>query len=355
MLATLAYLRAHPAEGATRKGWLIVAWLCFAVALLFKAVAATLPAVLLILDVYPLRRLGPGRWLDRRVWAEKLPFVGLGATFMGIALRARMTSKSLVPVEQYGIASRLAQACHGACFYLAKTVWPSGLSIYYAMPERVDPFAWPFWPSILAVAVASVGVLLMCRRRPALLAAWAAYLAILAPNLGLVRVAALIAAGQYSAVSAADRYGYLATIPLAALFAGGLARLLVRRGRGLVAVGVLGVALALSALSWEQCRTWRSSEVLLRTALARRGSRSPEIRVNLGAALFRAGKLEEGATECEEALRLAPGNFQAHYNLGVIRARQGRLGVAIAQLDAAVKLEPDDPFAHHDLAVYLAR
>ena len=54
--------------------------------------AVTLPVVLLILDVYPLRRLGPGRWLGptaRRVYREKVPFAILSAVFIGLAVWAR--------------------------------------------------------------------------------------------------------------------------------------------------------------------------------------------------------------------------------------------------------------------------
>src|SRR5262249_23538958 len=76
--AGLAYLRAAEAPPSRRAAGLLGAWVLFALALLFKAAAVPLPAVLLVLDAYPLRRLGggPGRWFGppaRRVWAEKVP------------------------------------------------------------------------------------------------------------------------------------------------------------------------------------------------------------------------------------------------------------------------------------------
>src|SRR4029077_624647 len=58
MLTVLAYLQAFPGNGAPRWGWPLGSVLLFLLALLSKAVAVTLPAILLILDVYPLRRLG---------------------------------------------------------------------------------------------------------------------------------------------------------------------------------------------------------------------------------------------------------------------------------------------------------
>ena len=67
----------------------------FACALLSKSMVVNLPVVLLILDVYPLRRLGGaiGWWSEpaRRVYVEKIPFVLLAAVHIiwGTALADR--------------------------------------------------------------------------------------------------------------------------------------------------------------------------------------------------------------------------------------------------------------------------
>ena len=62
----LVYLRAvASAERDARRYWLPVA--LFVCALLSKGTPVTLPAVLLILNVYPLRRVGGGTgWSQRR-------------------------------------------------------------------------------------------------------------------------------------------------------------------------------------------------------------------------------------------------------------------------------------------------
>src|SRR5262249_47360316 len=59
MLATLAYLRAHPANGVFRRSWMIGSSVLVVLAVLAKGSAVVLPFVFLILDVYPLGRLGP--------------------------------------------------------------------------------------------------------------------------------------------------------------------------------------------------------------------------------------------------------------------------------------------------------
>ena len=348
MLATLAYLRAHPRSGASSTGWLVASWCLFAIAVLFKAEAATLPGLLVILDAYPLRRLGPSKWLSREVWREKVPFAAASLVVLGVAARARGVMDSGATSPSFDVASRSLQACYSIAFYLAKTLWPVDLSTFYGYPERVDWRAWPFGPAVILVVVVSLGAAIGRRRWPGLAAAWSAFVAALSLHLGFVTTGPVIAA---------DRYSYLASIPLAVLLAGGLSRLL---GSGkilgsLVVVGLLGLSVVLSGLSWEQCRQWGDSEILLRTALVRGGSRSPELRAALALALLRKKQLPEAAAIAEEAARLAPDYFRAHYNLGLIRGEQGRFAEAEREFAAAARIVPDDRDAQFNLAVAQAR
>ena len=98
LLSILAYLRAFDDSGARRLGWVVASWLFFLLALLSKAVAVTLPAVLVILDIALLRRIGPGTWTgpsSRRVWLEKVPFLALSVVFQVIAILAKQSNDSL--------------------------------------------------------------------------------------------------------------------------------------------------------------------------------------------------------------------------------------------------------------------
>ena len=74
--AVLAYLRAHdPGRSARgRLAWSSIALALYAAAMLFKTVAVSLPLVLLVLDLYPLRRRpGPG---SPPGWAANLARLG---------------------------------------------------------------------------------------------------------------------------------------------------------------------------------------------------------------------------------------------------------------------------------------
>ncbi len=217
MLAVLAYLRAVGEGPAPRRGWLAGSLALTAAAMLCKAAAVGLPAVLLILDVYPLRRLGggPGRWLGpaaRRVWLEKLPFVALGLVFLGLAVAAKADAHSLA-WEDDGVATRIARACYSTWFYLVKSAIPRDIMALYPLPQQLDRYAPPFAASVLMTLAVSAGLFALRRRWPGLLAAWLSYLVLLAPSSGLVRIGPQLAA---------DRYSYLSMVGLVVPAAAGL-------------------------------------------------------------------------------------------------------------------------------------
>src|SRR5262249_25592063 len=151
MLAVLAYIHAFPDGHEPRRAWLVGSFVLFVAALLSKAVAVTLPAVLLILDVYPLRRLGGGPRLGdwfgpkvRRVWWEKVPFGILSVTFTVLAVLSKEQEGHLARAREWGIDKRVAQSCYGIWFYRVKTMLPVNITAYYPLPPRVAWFEAPF-------------------------------------------------------------------------------------------------------------------------------------------------------------------------------------------------------------------
>jgi tetratricopeptide (TPR) repeat protein len=356
MLAVLAYLRAVGTGPSPRWGWLAGSLILFVAALLSHAVAVSLPAVLLILDVYPLRRLGggPGRWFGseaRAVWWEKVPFVLLSLVLMGLVIAAREPVRTLPPLEGYGASARVAQACYGIWFYLVKTVLPLDLIATYPLPRRIDWFAPPFLLSILGTVVVSVALFLRRRRWPGLLAAWLSYLVILAPNSGLIRFGNQIAA---------DRYSYMALLGGVVVAAAGLSWCWQELARARpAALGIIAVSLAavlgLTVLTWDQCRVWRSSEALWTHALNHGADRSSEVQTAVGRLLARQGKDAEAAFHFNQALRLDPGFADAHNELGLVFDRRGQWEEAVAQYREALRINPDHVEAHNNLGLAFDR
>ncbi len=222
ILSILCYLKAHkPGKnpGAQAKfQWFAALVALYAASLLFKAGPLGLPGVLLVLDIYPLHRLGltnRSKWerSQRHIWLEKLPYTVLSPIFGILAVAAKRFDHTLVQVEGTRLIGRLALACYSVWFYLVKALWPVNL---HAFPMRPEPLDWtqaPYVLSILGVIVVSVSLYYCHRRHSAFLATWIAYLVQLAPTSGLV---------TYGRQAIGDRYSYVAAIPWFILLAGGL-------------------------------------------------------------------------------------------------------------------------------------
>ncbi len=78
---------------------------------------------------------------------------------------------------------------------------PLDLIAFNPLPEKIDWLAPQFLFSIVGTLAISAGLFLLHRRWPGLLAAWLAYLVILAPNSGIIRITGQITADRYSYLS----------------------------------------------------------------------------------------------------------------------------------------------------------
>ncbi len=320
----------------------------------------SLPGVLLILDVYPLRRLGggAGRWLGasvHRVWWEKAWFFGLALVFSAVAYLAKAsTFRGFAPVRP-GLVSRTAAACYAAWFYLGKTFIPHDVAAFYVTPE---PVVWsqPYYLASLVSAICLSAVLMLIWRQwPAPLATWAAFLVVLAPVSGFVSL---------STQFVTDRYTYLAAMTLVPAAAASMSKLasLCRRpshitGLSAIALGMVGV---LTVQTCAQCRTWRDSETLWVHALAHGAGQSMGVYNNLAADYYDRGQFDQAIATWRAALTVPPeptdltARVLVVSNLGVCLEEQGRLDEAVAQFAELAGLMPRSAGAHYQWGRVLA-
>jgi hypothetical protein len=167
VLALLAYLKMVEAEPGRRRGLHLASLALFVCALLSKSITVTLPVTLLVLDVYPLRRLGgPAGWRAPRPWLEKLPFFALSAAAAAVAFAALLPLGNARSVADMGLGIRTFLSVYGLAFYLFTTVAPLDLSPLYPLSVTVT------WMHFAVVAGITLVAVLMHRRWPALTAVW---------------------------------------------------------------------------------------------------------------------------------------------------------------------------------------
>jgi protein O-mannosyl-transferase len=347
MLSLICYLKYQVAADLGRRTrWMTLSVLCFGIAILMKAVAISLPVVLLVLDFYPLKRLGnnPLRWSWRSLWRillEKLPYVAISALFVRVTLWAR-TREGHIRGE-FDLAKAILRSCYGIVFYLWKTVIPLRLCNFYQGPDRL----WLGAPSIAICVIVAVAlcVAVIVRRRvwPALAAVWVIYLVVLAPNLGIVRVADHITA---------DRYSYAATIAWAVLWAFLICRLIDRaKGNERLMSGFLGIGAGMAAwlvmLSWYQCRTWRDTKSLWINTIVQQGPTVAVAQRGLAGALMKEGRLTEAVHVCQNALpHLTFGHEEILCWLGEALDKMDRFEESVQAFEQALALE-DHYNQHH--------
>jgi len=346
LLSLLAYL--HAQTSGRRTKWIATSLVAFAAALLSKVIVVSLPVVLILLDVYPLRR--PIRW------AEKIPYFMLSAAGALIALSGQGVQHGALGPNGPGASGvaafaghvvllpglRIGLSLYALAFYLWKSIFPVGLYPQYTLPAGISFFD----PRILAGAGVVVGitisVILLRRRFPAMAVAWGCYVAGLLPVLSIARVDVQ----QF----AADHHTYLATLSLAILAAGGLSLLPRSQSTSATAAAAAAVVLLLFAsLSYRQTRVWHDP-LALWSATLEGAPDSAVAQNNFGEALSAQGNWSEAAPHFIRAVDLRPGYAQAHYNLARTRQKQGDLPAAIPEFHKAIESEPAFAAAYDDLA-----
>lgn len=352
VLAWLRACRSGP-DGRPARRWYWTAVGCFAAALLSKAMVVGLPVVLMVLDVYPLRRVGmpDARWrtrLVRFVIVEKAPFLLLsaGAVLVTVAIAAERGHAT--PLSVLGPVPRVAIAAYGIVFYLWKTIVPWPLSPLYTLFRPVAPWSATYVAAALVVASITALTITLRRRWPAGLATWISFVALLLPMLGLVHSGAQITA---------DRFTYAASAAPAILAGAAIAwsRRAARTGRiapalgGSVAAAAFVWLVALVALTIPQIGIWKDSVTLWRHA----AEVEPESDIPifyLGWALAEAGRFDEARAHFERSLARVPPELPALraqflFHLGIVDLQSRQPGPAEARFRDALRLDPEHPAA----------
>lgn len=344
MLAVFLYARYIEKPGFGRYAQVIFA---FSLGLMSKSMVVTLPVVLILIDIWPGRRLSGENWSSswKIVVAEKIPFLVIGAAAGVVTIFAEQQVGALKTLAEFPWMSRLNNAVVGYGFYLYRTVCPFDLSVHYPHPGQ-----WPLW----LVGLSSIVLLTITfftfkqfRSRPFMLVGWLWYLVALLPVIGLIQI------GTHAF---ADRYGYL---PLIGVFIAAVwlvddwaTRKRVRQIP--VIVGGVIVLTAISATSMQQVGYWRNAETLFRRAVAVT-EKNYLAHNNLGAALSRQGRYAEAIVQFALALEIRPEYREARFNMGEALAGQGRYEEALHHYGKVIAAQPAFAEAHNNIAIAYAR
>jgi hypothetical protein len=317
-------------------------------ALAAKPMAVTLPAVLLLVDAWPLSRLGETsfEWPRvRRALLEKLPLAVLSALAMSVTYATQQADGTMRDLQTIPLLDRIGNACLSYVGYVDNALWPSSLSVFYPYREELGPAAGLAGVGLVAVTLAT---LRLVWRAPYLPVGWLWFLGTLVPVIGFVQV------GQQAM---ANRYAYLPLVGFSLALAWSVDAVAQRfDARRLLACVAGVVTLAMALLTNHEVAHWRNGVTLFRHAL----TSDPEngtARANLGIAQLLAGETDAGVAELASAFGIEAHGMGAR---GAVRdlllghaksaARDERkYWLAIALLRPALVLAPNSIPVHAEL------
>jgi tetratricopeptide (TPR) repeat protein len=285
--------------------WHLLTFLSFALALLAKPTAITLPALFVLLDCWPLRRLPSFEVkIFLRMFLEKIHFFLLALALVVFALYAQQEGGGLKSLSDYPLDARIPSVLVGYLVYLGKLIVPTGFGVFYPFTE--------YQPGVAAGAVcgliAILGWFIKHRKEsPYLLVGLCWFVVTLLPMIGIIQIG-----GQ----AYADRWSYLAHLGLIL----GVAVWWIDKATQYLPKGVILFFPALSlilpaAITVSALPYWKDSESIFR-----------------------------------HTIEVSPDNFMAHMNLGVELDRRGALMEAMQHYEAAVMMRPYYPLALMNLA-----
>ncbi len=182
-IAAYGWYARHP---DWKKYLIVVA--AFALALLSKPMAVSLPLVLLLLDYWPLERYEdlPFRRKWVRLSLEKLPLLLLSAASSAVTTVAQRSRGAVAWESILPLSWRLQNAIVSYVVYIGKTVWPANLAVFY--PHPLHSLS---WSDVIAAAVILVAITLAVlhfHRARYLAMGWFLFVTTLIPVIGIIQV-----------------------------------------------------------------------------------------------------------------------------------------------------------------------
>lgn len=340
LAALLVYLR------YVRRGgwaWLVLSFGLFVLSCLSKAMAVTLPVVMLLIDFYE-GRLVQDRRLNWTAILEKTPFLAASLWFGAMAVKIQAAGAAISDFQVFTIVQRLAFASYGFVLYLYKLFVPYPLCTFYSYPDGAlqgHPPGWVYAMPFLALAIVGAAVFALRKSR----------LWLFGIGFYLVTVALVLQFISVGMVIAADRYTYLPYIGVAFVLGMLLSQGWQRQAwRVPLAVVLGGFTIMMFYLTRQQVQVWKNSETLWSNVL-RFYPNTAEAYKNRGNYRGRSGNLEGALQDLIQADALGSRSVGVFTGLGNCYGTKGQFDKAIEAYNKGIQLNPDNGELYYNRGV----
>jgi len=298
----------------------------FLPALLSKAMAASLPLVLVLTDYFK------GRKINVKNSVEKIPFFIMALIFGIVAIYAQQSTGAIADDNVYTLSQRIIFACYGYVTYFVKIIFPVHLSAFYPYPVKSGealPSMYYLYPLLVMGIMAYV--FYSIRRTKNIIFAIGFFTATVLLVLQLLPVGGAVMA---------DRYSYIPSIGLFYLAAEGINYLWTKKSK--FAAGILtGVfVIFFSVKTYARCEVWKSGMTLWNDVISQ--YQNVPLAYNSRGVLFdNENKGKEAFSDYTKAIELNPRYDKAYNNRGNLLMKSNKPEEAITDYNQSIALRPD--------------
>lgn len=323
------------------------ALLAFIAGLMAKPMLVTLPAVMLLLDYWPLCRsrqtMSPMKELFLLI-KEKTPFILCSLCSGIITIYAQKSGGAVAALSAIPLSLRIENSLIAYVSYIGKLIYPKGLAIYYPMP--VYNARWQVAGALVLLLGISAAAVLIRRRAPWVAVGWFWFVITLIPVIGIVQVGSQLMA---------DRYTYIPAIGLFMTAAWGIPATIrnIRLKKTILATLYAAAIIISIVVTRQQLTYWNNNIDLYKHTLSVTTG-NYVTHISLGLALQAQGNLAAAIMEFQQATRINPGSKNAHNALGMAFDSIGDLDSAIREYQLALQIDSTFKEASNNLGIALA-
>jgi tetratricopeptide (TPR) repeat protein len=305
----------------TSSNFYILALLLFLISLLSKAMAASLPLILILTDYFK------GRKINTKSLLEKAPFFLLAIVLGVVAFLAQKSSGSTQFTPIFTFPQHLVFAAYGFTSYLFKLLFPLNLSAFYPYPATIPVQYYAY--VLFFLGLAAYTIYSHCFSKKIIF------------GMGFFSVTILLVLQLLPVGKAmmADRYSYIPSIGIFYLAGEGF-MLLWNSKLKLSAIIVLSVVtLLFSAKTYAGCGVWKNDMTLWNNVIYQ-DKTTEEAYINRGIAFVKEKRNDEALNDFNKAIELKPENAEAYTNRGIFFVNVKRGDDAIKDFNKAIELKP---------------
>jgi len=305
----------------SKRKFYFLSLLFFVLSLLSKAMAASLPIVLILLDYIKYKTI------DKKAFVEKIPFFLLALIFGVIAIFAQQSFGSTDLSSGFTFLERIILASYAYIFYLFKLLFPLNLSAYYPYPGKISLQHYAYMLLFVSL-IAYVFYSLRFSRK-------------ILFGLGFFTITILLVLQLFPVgrTIMADRYCYIPSIGLFYLAGEGLFFLWNRKYTWVAVTLASFFTIFYSVKTYARCNVWRDDITLWKNVIEYNPAIA-EAYINLGIAYVDNGRYMEALINFNKAVEFNPNLPTAYNHRGLFHMIENNLDKALLDFNKALELKP---------------